>query len=196
MATPRPDRPTDSLFFAVYPDAAAVARIGERAGRLRAELALKARPIPPERLHITLHYLGAFAGVPADTLAAARAAASSVHMPSFDVTLDRVETFATRRPKRPLVIAGEPGDAFSAFVDRLDKSLQSVGIFVKSHPRFIPHVTLLYGEPRVAPQAIEPITWTVREFALVRSLLGRSEHHVIERWPLDASEPAPSEYRE
>jgi 2'-5' RNA ligase len=186
LNTPRSDHPTDSLFFAVYPDAAAAARIGDHAARLRAAHTLKARPIPADRLHITLHYLGAFAGVPADTLAAARAAASSVRMPSFDVTLDRVETFATRRPKRPLVISGEPGDAFSAFVDTLDKSLQSVGIFVKSHPRFIPHVTLLYDEHRVARQAVQPITWTVREFALVRSLLGRSEHQVIERWPLDA----------
>jgi 2'-5' RNA ligase len=193
LNTPRSDHPTDSLFFAVYPDAAAAARIGDHAARLRAGHTLKARPIPADRLHITLHYLGAFAGVPADTLAAARAAASSVRMPSFDVTLDRVETFATRRPKRPLVISGEPGDAFSAFVDTLDKSLQSVGIFVKSHPRFIPHVTLLYDEHRVARQAVEPITWTVREFALVRSLLGRSEHQVIERWPLDAQDTAHSE---
>ncbi|MDR5854361.1 RNA 2',3'-cyclic phosphodiesterase [Caballeronia sp. LZ062] len=186
MDTPTANRSTDSLFFAVYPDAAAAARIGEHALRLRTEHPLKARPIPADRLHITLHYLGAFAGVPADTPAAALAAASSVHMPSFDVTLDRVETFATRRPKRPLVIAGEPDDAFSAFVDRLDKALQSAGIFVKSHPRFIPHVTLLYDEHRVSRHAVEPITWTVREFALVRSLLGRSEHQVIERWPLGA----------
>jgi 2'-5' RNA ligase len=83
-------------------------------------------------------------------------------------------------------MAGQPDGVFSAFVDQLDQALQSVGIFVKSHPRFIPHVTLLYDEERVARHAVEPITWTVREFALVRSLLGRSEHRILQSWPLDA----------
>ncbi|WP_244813622.1 RNA 2',3'-cyclic phosphodiesterase [Caballeronia sp. Lep1P3] len=184
MATVETQRVTDSLFFAVYPDAAAAARIGKEAARVRAEHALKARPIPADRLHITLHYLGAFAGVPADTLARARAAAVSIAAPPFDVTLDRVETFASRRPKRPLVIAGEPNAGFSAFVDQLDRALQANGIFVKSHPHFIPHATLLYDGHRVAREAIEPIAWTVREFALVQSLLGRSEHRVLARWPL------------
>ncbi|MGH8283840.1 MAG: 2'-5' RNA ligase family protein [Gammaproteobacteria bacterium] len=49
---------------------------------------------------------------------------------------------------------------------------------------FTPHVTLLYGNNVMKPQSIEPIGWTVREFVLVHSLLGRTEHRVLERWPL------------
>jgi 2'-5' RNA ligase len=45
-------------------------------------------------------------------------------------------------------------------------------------------VTLLYDEHRVARQCVEPIAWTAREFALVRSLLGKSQYEVLARWPL------------
>ena len=175
---------TDSLFLAIYPDEAAASRIHDEAARIRTEHKLRTPPIPAHRLHITLHYLGAFAGLPADVIEQARAAASSIETPAFDLQLDRIETFASRRPKRPLVIAGDANEACSAFVDTLDKALQTAGIFVKSHPQFIPHVTLLYDEHRIARRSIEPIEWTVREFALVRSLLGRSQHEVLARWPL------------
>lgn len=184
MSAPKPTRPTDSLFLAVYPDASAASRIRDEAARIRIEHGLRTAPISADRLHITLHYLGAFAGLPADTIEQARAAASAIAMPPFDVTLDRIESFASRRPKRPLVIAGDPDEAFSAFVDTLGEALQTAGIFVKSHPRFIPHVTVLYDEHRVARRSIAPIEWTVREFALVHSLLGRSQHEVLFRWPL------------
>lgn len=50
---------------------------------------------------------------------------------------------------------------------------------------FTPHVTLLYDDRSVAPQAIEPIAWTVREFVLVHSLLGRTEHRILGRWSLN-----------
>jgi len=155
MNIPRADRATDSLFFALYPDAAATARINDEAGRLRIEHGLKTRPIPADRLHITLHYLGAFAGLPADIIEQARAAASSIHMPPFDVTLDRIETFVTRRPKGPLVVAGNPNEACSAFVDDLGQALRSVGIVIKSRSRFIPHVTVLYDERRAARRRVD-----------------------------------------
>lgn len=184
MSAPKPARPTDSFFLAVYPDEAAASRIRDEAARIRIEHGLRATPIPGDRLHITLHYLGAFAGLPADTIEQARAAASSVAMPAFHVTLNRIESFASRRPKRPLVIAGDPDEAFCAFVDTLGQALQAAGIFVKSHPRFIPHVTAFYDEHRVASRSIAPIEWSVREFALVHSLLGRSQHEVLFRWPL------------
>ncbi|MDR5738552.1 RNA 2',3'-cyclic phosphodiesterase [Caballeronia sp. LZ016] len=181
MSTPRP---TDSLFLAIHPDASAASRIHDEAARLRIEHRLRATPIAADRLHITLHYLGAFAGLPADVIDQARVAASSVAAPPFDLALDRIETFSSRRPRRPLVIAGNPNEAFSFFVDRLGNALQAAGITVRSHPQFIPHVTLLYTEQRIARQTIEPIEWTVRGFSLVRSLLGRSQHEILARWPL------------
>jgi len=49
---------------------------------------------------------------------------------------------------------------------------------------FTPHVTLLYDGRVVTERLVEPIRWTVREFVLVRSLLGKTRHIVIGRWPL------------
>lgn len=181
MSTPRL---TDSLFLAVHPDSRAASRLHDAAARIRIEHNLRATPIAAERLHITLHYLGAFTGLPADVIDQARAAASSISAQPFDLALNRIETFSSRRPRRPLVIAGDPNEAFSTFVDSLGQALQAVGIHVKAHPQFIPHVTLLYTGHRVARQSIEPIEWTVREFSLVRSLLGRSQHEILIRWPL------------
>ena len=41
-----------------------------------------------------------------------------------------------------------------------------------------------YDDTHVAPRAIEPIGRTAHEFVLVRSLIGRSRHEVLGRWPL------------
>ncbi|WP_061134797.1 RNA 2',3'-cyclic phosphodiesterase [Caballeronia fortuita] len=178
------DRPTDSLFFALYPDPSAAARIAELAARLHIEHELKARAIPIDRLHITLHYLGAFAGIPADVLKQAHIAASQIALPPVDVTLDRIESFSGRRAKRPLVLSGDVTQTLAALEHTLGTTLEAEGIVVKRHPRFTPHVTLLYDEHRIAREPVEPVAWTAREFALMRSRLGKSQHEVIARWPL------------
>ncbi|SAK58715.1 2'-5' RNA ligase [Caballeronia temeraria] len=180
----RSARVTDSLFFALYPDAAAAARIADLAARLRIEHKLKARASPADRLHVTLHYLGAFAGVPADIAAQACAAASRIALPPVEVTLDRIESFSGRRAKHPLVLLGDVTGPLDALEHALGAALESASIPLKRHPHFIPHVTLLYDEHRVPRQQVEPIAWTAREFALVRSLLGQSRYEVLARWPL------------
>ncbi|CAH2802390.1 MAG: hypothetical protein CBHOC_4027 [uncultured Caballeronia sp.] len=177
---------TDSLFFAFYPDEAATARIGELAARLRKVHKLKARAIPADRLHVTLHYLGTFASVPADVLAQARAAASQIASPPVDVTLDRIESFSGRRVKRPLVLSGDLTESLDALEQSLGAALDVAGIPLRRHPHFTPHVTLLYDERRIARQPVAPIAWTAREFALVRSLLGKSQYEVLARWPFAA----------
>ncbi|WP_250538151.1 MULTISPECIES: RNA 2',3'-cyclic phosphodiesterase [unclassified Caballeronia] len=178
------ERITDSLFFALYPDAAAAARIAELAARLRIEHRLKARAIPADRLHVTLLYLGAFAGVPADVVAQARTAACRIASPPVELVLDRIGSFAGRRAKRPLVLSGDVAEPLGALEHTLGTALEAAGIALKRHPRFTPHVTLLYDEHRIARQAVEPIAWTAHEFALVRSFIGRSQYEVLARWPL------------
>jgi RNA 2',3'-cyclic 3'-phosphodiesterase len=186
MNTPHADRPhpTDSLFFAVYPDVTAAARITELSTRLRTEHKLKARPIPADRLHVTLHYLGAFAGVPDDIVARARTAASQMTFPPVDIVLDRIESFSGRRAKRPLVLSGDVTQSLDALEQSLGAALDEAGIPVKRHPEFKPHVTLLYDEHHLRSQPVAPIKWLACEFALVRSLLGKSQYEVLARWPL------------
>jgi 2'-5' RNA ligase len=133
MNTPHSDstaraHPTDSLFFALCPDAPAAARIAELTARLRTGHKLKGRAIPADRLHITLHYLGAFAGLPADLVAQTRNAVPQTMFPPVDIVLDRIESFPGRRAKRPLVLSGDVTDSLGALAQTLGNALDDAGI--------------------------------------------------------------------
>jgi RNA 2',3'-cyclic 3'-phosphodiesterase len=177
---------TDSLFFAVFPTEAAAARIAALDERLRLQHQLKTKPIPADRLHITLQYLGAFEGVPADIVEKARRAAARISLPEVDITLDRIESFAGRRVKRPLVLSGDASEPLATLERTLHEALIENGIETKRHARFTPHVTLLYDEQRIGRHATEPIAWRAHEFALMRSYLGQSRHERLESWRLHA----------
>lgn len=46
-------------------------------------------------------------------------------------------------------------------------------------------MTLLYDRKAVPPTSLDqPVSWTAQEFLLIHSLLGKTEHHIIDRWPL------------
>lgn len=85
---------------------------------------------------------------------------------------------------RPLVLEG--GDGVAALVvlrQALADAMAKAGLRVRAKS-YTPHLTLLYDRGEVAAQAIETITWTVREFVLVQSLIGHGRHLPIGRWPL------------
>lgn len=179
-----PPHPTDRLFFALRPDATTATAIADLAAALREHHGLRGVPLPSARLHVTLHHLGDFAGVPGDLVAAARAAADGFEFASFDVGFDLVASFATSRGKRPLVLRGGEGvDGIVALHRGLLEALVRRGIGIADTQAFTPHVTLLYDEAVVAPARIEPVRWRVGSFALVHSLLGRSRHIELARWP-------------
>ncbi|TKC78843.1 RNA 2',3'-cyclic phosphodiesterase [Trinickia terrae] len=172
------------------PDPDTAARIAEMAGRLRSEMHVKARLLHPERLHITLHHLGDFAHLPEVTVARACAAATSIDVPPFGVAFDQISSFNGRPGHRPLVLTGRAGlDELIDFQRRLGDALRGAGLRV-SRARFTPHLTLLYDEGRFDPRAIGPITWTVREFVLIHSWLGKTRYDVKGRWPLRGGGPS------
>jgi len=183
--------PTDHrLFFATMPDPDTAARIAEMAGRLRSEFDIKRPQLRTERLHITLHSLGDFAHIPEVVLARACAAAARIDVPPFGVTFDQILSFNGQRGNRPLVLTGSTGqDSLIDFQRRLGDLLRGAGLRV-SRARFVPHVTLLYDEGRFDPRAIEPVSWTVREFVLIHSWLTRTRYDVKGRWPLTGSSPS------
>nr|WP_321574281.1 RNA 2',3'-cyclic phosphodiesterase [Paraburkholderia franconis] len=176
--------PKHRLLFVAMPDPDTAARIADMAGWLRSEMRVKARLLHTERLHITLHHLGDFARVPEVAVARACAAATSIDVPPFGLTLDRVSSFNGRQGHRPLVLTGSAGlDEMIDLQQGLGDALRGAGLH-DSRARFTPHVTLLYGAGRFDPRAIGPITWTVREFVLIRSWLGETPYDVKGRWPL------------
>lgn len=181
-AGPAP-RVTDRLFFALYPDAAAAQRIGELTRQLRAEHGLKGQPVAPERLHVTLLFMGNHAGLPEALVAAAMRAAGRLRAGAFELVFDRVASLSGRPGKRPLVLLGQSGlQALCGFQSKLAASLSGAPLQPEGRP-YLPHLTLLYDNERVPERAIEPIHWIAGEFRLMHSLIGKGQHRVLRSWP-------------
>jgi 2'-5' RNA ligase len=61
-------------------------------------------------------------------------------------------------------------------------------IHTETASEFTPHITVLRdADKALAPCAITPVAWHVRDFALMHSQLGRERRYTeIGRWPLAA----------
>jgi 2'-5' RNA ligase len=180
-----PPPKTDRLFFALLPDAEAAARIAALQSRLRAQFGLTGRAIATERLHVTLSHVGDYAGLPADIVEQARRAGeAAAATAAFEVSFDRVMSF--RRPRNlPFVMQGGDGlTAVKEFQRRLVDAMVRAGLGRVADKSFTPHVTLAYDDRTVPDTPVEPIGWTARELVLVRSLLGKTTHIPLARWPL------------
>lgn len=180
FASPR----TDGLFFALLPHIAAAAQLGRTAQQLSIRHRLTGTPLATERFHISLLGFGAYAGLPRELVDGASEIAAEISARPFDVTFDRAMSFLGR--PRPLVLCGGNGVAdLIAFQRTLGDAIQTRGLG-RMKPQFMPHITLLYDKHGIEEHAIEPVGWTVREFVLVHSLLGKSRYIPVGRWPLRA----------
>ena len=70
----------------------------------------------------------------------------------------------------------------------LGQALKQNGLGSAAHDLddFTPHVTLLRDAKAAKAQKIDPMTWQVADFVLVQSLLGKTTHIHLGRWPLKA----------
>ncbi|MBO9647292.1 MAG: RNA 2',3'-cyclic phosphodiesterase [Variovorax sp.] len=173
----------DTLFFALYPPPELARRAVEFAERLRLDLGLRAKPTDAARLHVTLHFLGAVA-TDAEIVAQASRAAGSVRSPPFDLTLDMLASFRARGRQRPLVLMAQrvPPDLQALHLE-LCEALRSHAVQADWRG-LVPHLTLLRDPVAVPEQSIAPFQWTVRDFVLIRSLVGQGRHMLLGRWPL------------
>lgn len=178
---PRADR----LFFAVLPDAATQDRLATLARSLRDAFGLRGPPRPTAQLHVTLHFLGDYAGLPAGVVEAALAAAEGVSLAPFKARFGHLESFGVRQ-RDPLLalLQDEPqASGWMGLHDRLGAHLATAGL-LRREPPFRPHVTLLYDTRVVAPRTVEPVSWTVSEFVLIHSVVGHPGYRLLGRWPL------------
>ena len=102
---------SDNLFLALRPSAEAAAQIIRLAAVLCSEHGLTGRPLPSERLHVTLHNVSDHAEVRRDCVAAVSQAVRDLDLRRFEVVLDRVSTFRGRRGNLPVVLRGNDGVA-------------------------------------------------------------------------------------
>ncbi|WP_144150356.1 2'-5' RNA ligase family protein [Paraburkholderia sp. BCC1885] len=181
---------TDGLFFAVLPDANTAASITKLSQQIRGEIRSKGKPLAANRLHVTLSYLGNFAGgLPQGLVDAAIKAAASIKMEPFSVEFDHALRFGPEHRPGPLVLAGGDGVVgLHTLNEALARALQNVEfgdpVAARRPEHYKPHVTLAYGMPYMAARPVEAVSWNVREFVLVHSLVGLTRHIELARWTL------------
>lgn len=176
MNMPGAGSATQRLFFALWPDQQTRARMESVQFRFKR---YKARWTKPDKLHVTLVFLGDVeaARVPAVVVAAAGLRGSPFHL-----VLDYA--MPIYRSGMLWLMPRQAPDELGLLVKELTTHLQPYG-FEPEARRFHPHVTLarkLSGKPRC--QKIAPIEWPIDSFVLVESKTDRTGSHyaVRERW--------------
>ena len=100
----------------------------------------------------------------------------------FEVSFDWTASFRGKHGSRPFVLVGDRGlQRLISFREMLGAAMLQRGLRRVANTNFTPHVTLLYDARSVEEYPIAPISWTVREFVLIRSQKG---HEYLARWPL------------
>ncbi|MEZ2132603.1 MULTISPECIES: RNA 2',3'-cyclic phosphodiesterase [unclassified Sinorhizobium] len=177
---------SENLFFGIVPEPDIAARAIDLMQRFgAAAFRLQGKFYQPERLHVTLNFLGAYPILREDIVFAAMQAGASIAIAPFSVTFDRLASFETG-PNGALVLRCAAGTRQLTILHRaIDEALAYFAVHPGRRASFVPHLTLFRGRNSIDETRLdEPLTWTVREFKLIHSLYGRSQHKHIERWPL------------
>ena len=173
----------ERIFFACLPDAELAARVHAMAGQWKGEHGFEANLILPEHLHVTLFHLGDWAALPDEIVRLAKDAASQAKAAPFEVVFARAESFRNSTGVYPFVLTSDVA-AWQDFHGALGAALQKIGLGGATKGEFNPHMTLTYDKIRVKPMAVAPVSWTVRDFVLVHSQLGKTAHAHLGRWTL------------
>ena len=182
-----PRHARDNLFFGLLWQANSAMEIRKAADGLRHLHGLMGRLIEPERLHLSLHAVGRYDGLPHFIVERAYEAGAMVSTSTspFPLVFDRAVSFDNKRDKRPFAL--RPGydlARLSALHDVLGRAMKRAGIARHVVSHFTPHMTLLYDGRTVRERPIEPIRINVHDFVLVHSLVGQSRYIALARWPL------------
>ena len=190
-----PTKPTDRLFFALFPSEEAIPQIVKTSQQLRDTHGLTGKSLSNDRLHVTLHHVGDYAGgLPNGLVEAAQEVVSIIAMPAFDVTFDRAMSFSGRPKNKPFVLRGNESvkvgsegglAALMAFQKTMYLAMCRASLQgPRANAKFAPHVTLMYDDQGIPELAVEPVSWLAHDFVLVHSLLGQTKHIHLGRWPI------------
>lgn len=165
------------LFFALQPDRCTLQALCAIQRRLESD---EGRPVPCERLHATLLFMGSQTTASLNSLLDL---APGLEFPPCRLVLDRLGHFSRAAVAwlGPTRVPTELED----FQARLAAAVVAAGIGFDDKPWRM-HVTL-YRDLRKRPGriAFEPIEWTLRNFQLMESMHNRSglEYRCRGRWP-------------
>jgi len=174
-ASAKPQR----IFFALWPDEAARASIASLAREVAH--ASGGRGTPADKIHLTLAFLGQ---QPAARIPVLHRLAGGIDHPGFVLALDEIGCF----PRTGITWLGASSaqSGLAALHQQLRLALQGDGFPVDERP-YAPHLTLA-RRSRIPLQRLlkEPISWSVRSFALVASDLAASgsSYRTVAEWRL------------
>jgi 2'-5' RNA ligase len=167
------------LFFALWPEARLQSALAGLAADIQAQCG--GRATPSEKIHITLFYVG---DIDRERVPALKAIAAAVAVSRFELDLNRIGYWRQNR----IVWAGarDCPEALAALAQQLQQRLLVEGVQAEDRP-YVPHVTLVRNAQRFPQRKdVGPLTWEVREFALVESAPAGAgvRYDVVARWPL------------
>ena len=180
----RADSKSNLVYFALRPDWDAGRAIIQEARQCSNRYGLTGTIYDPGRLHVSLNAVMSPRGPRKGDVAAAVRAAEKVAMRPFAVSLNRLLTFRNN-DRNPIVLGFGDGAADIADLrNALREESLKAGLW-RGPVRFRPHVTLLRDRRTVPETRLdEPIRWTVTDFILVHSLVGRGRQIELGRWQL------------
>jgi 2'-5' RNA ligase len=142
-----------------------------------------------DQLHLTLQFIGDVDRRQADDI---YTALSSVHFPTFDVSLSDFNVFDKEGKIHSLYIGVHSAPPLVALHNKIEQALRRVGV-VPDPRAFTPHITLArlnrssgplidFFASSIAPQLTFPVT----QFCLYESSLTRERavYEIIEHYPL------------
>lgn len=172
---------TSRLFFAIWPEDALRERVLALSAPWRG--ALRCRWTPPEKLHLTLAFLG---DVMADRRPELEAVGASLRLSApCRLRFDRLELWP--RPQ-VLCLVGEAPESLRELVAELNRSLAAAGFATERRP-YRPHLTLARHLRRMPEAtAFEPIGWQASSLRLVESRpeLPGAPYFSLKSWDLTA----------
>ena len=153
-------QPAHKLFFALWPDQEA------REALVRLQQPVRGRLIPPEKLHLTMAFLGQ---QPADALPVLLGILEAMPVTEVRLVVDCYGYF--KRPQIAWAGPSEPPAALMELQAGLMERLEAAGFSAATHGEFKPHITLA-REAKEAPGefGFDPVVWTVSGLSLVESM--------------------------
>jgi len=133
-------------------------------------------------LHITLCKVDFLPSLPVWAVPLMQGIGASLAFPPFRVAVDRM----TGGPKSVMLRPSERIEALFDLQARLATAIARTDRLRGHAYRFSPHITLFYRKGEPFEWEIEPISWLVDDLLLVHSRVGRTEHILLDRWPLIA----------
>ena len=168
------------LFVAIYPPPEVIAKL---LGALQSHDLPEYRLVPPEQVHVTLHFIGDMPTKQLDTTIESVERAT-VGISAFDLTVQRLITLPQRGPARLVgVETDRPPELLEIqrrLVTRLARSPRR-----DSTDRFRPHLTLCrFKKPTQGIELASPFdstSFVVEKVALMRSTLhpDGAQHHEV-----------------